>query len=120
MMMTLMIMANQLELKNSMIINSYSCGEIHWHKFGISLQLRNNPTEDPPERAQKSIKQRSEAKPFVNIQSTPLIPGIRNGRMKKEEDHLDSLRDRLNIDGLTEEELVAYATLISKEANVEQ
>lgn len=36
---------------------------------------------------------------------------------KREEDHLDSLRDRLNIDGLTEEELVAYATLISKEAN---
>ena len=34
---------------------------------------------------------------------------------QREEKHLDTLRDRLNIDGLTEEELVAYATLISKQ-----
>lgn len=35
---------------------------------------------------------------------------------QRDEQHLDSMRDRLNIEGLTEEELVAYATLISKEA----
>lgn len=36
---------------------------------------------------------------------------------RREEKNLDSMRNRLNIEGLTEEELVAYATIISKEAN---
>lgn len=37
----------------------------------------------------------------------------------REEEHLDSLRDRVNIEGLNEEELIAYAKLLSKGAEDE-
>ena len=36
---------------------------------------------------------------------------------KGEEDHLNHLRSSLNIDGLTEEELISYANLLSQENN---